>query len=295
MANSELNQEIPDDEINLLDYWRVIWKQKFIITGIVLATVLFTVIYSLSITDIYVSTAIIAPVGNEKGGGGGLSLLAQQFGGGLQGITLPGSPASSDIVNLLESNILREEVITRYNLLPILFPEQRDKKKMDRAPTMWDGLRSLNGIVNIKNSVKDNTITVSAEFHDPEIAANIVNHFLATLTDHMSNEAKRVAEVNKKYLEQQLIRTADPIIRQKIYGMIAQQVEMAMMAEVKENFAFKVIDPPRAPDMKIKPKRRSMVMISLVTSLFAGIFIAFFIQYIENVKRDSHINHKDKS
>ncbi|MBM2839369.1 MAG: putative rane protein [Deltaproteobacteria bacterium] len=57
-----------------------------------------------------------------------------------------------------------------------------------------------------------------------------------------------------------------------------------MMSEVKENFAFKVIDPPKVPDKKIKPKRSQMVMLSLVTSLFAGIFIAFFLEYIAKLR-----------
>ena len=49
-----------------------------------------------------------------------------------------------------------------------------------------------------------------------------------------------------------------------------------MMAEVKENFAFKVLDPPRVPDQRIKPQRRRMVMRAFVASLFVGIFMAFF-------------------
>jgi len=61
--------------------------------------------------------------------------------------------------------------------------------------------------------------------------------------------------------------------------MIAQQIETGMMAEVKENFAFKVIDPPMVPDRKIKPKRSKIVLVSLVVSLFLGICAAFFLEY----------------
>ena len=58
-----------------------------------------------------------------------------------------------------------------------------------------------------------------------------------------------------------------------------------MMAEVKENFAFKVIDRPRVPDRKIKPKRVQMIMVSFVTSLFAGIFLAFLMESIQKTKK----------
>ena len=107
---------------------------------------------------------------------------------------------------------------------------------------------------------------------------------LTELTNYMSSEAKRVAETNRKYLETLIDKNADPLIRQKIYSLIAKQIEISMMAEVKENFAFKVIDPPKVPDMRIKPKRTKMVLLAFITSLFAGIFIAFFMEYVENVK-----------
>lgn len=310
-----------EDEINLLDYWMVIWKRKVLIIMLTFLTVLFTAVYSLRLPEIYQSKAVITPIGSKDSGGGGLSLLAQF--GGIPGIAIPGSSSAAEIVNLMKSNILREKVIERYELLPILFYESWDKEKKqwkkdgnssyglnplsllqkasssikprsqvsnpksqdNSSPTVWDGLRMLDGIVKVNNNIKDNTITVSAEFYDPEIAANIVNYFLASLIDHMSGEAKRIAKTNKRYLEEQLGTTMDPIIRQKIYNLIAQQVETSMMSEVKENFAFKVIDPPKVPDKRIKPKRSQKVMLSFVTSLFASIFLAFFLEYIEKIKR----------
>jgi len=57
-----------------------------------------------------------------------------------------------------------------------------------------------------------------------------------------------------------------------------------MLAEVKENFAFKIIDPPKEPDRKIKPNRASMVMLSFVVSLFLGIFALFFRAYLRKSK-----------
>jgi len=72
----------------------------------------------------------------------------------------------------------------------------------------------------------------------------------------MSSEAKRVALVNREYLEKQLLETNDPIVQQKIYNLIADKIETVMMAEVKESFAFKVLDPPMTPDKKANPKER---------------------------------------
>ena len=312
-----------EDEINLLELWQVIWKRRKLIGTLVVTMVLVTIVTSLFMKNIYQSQAIIVPVTTKDSGGGGgtLAALASQF-GSLPGISLPGASSATEIVSLLNSNILREKIVERYRLMPVLFYEQWDPKKNDwkrasginlnplrwlsklagaiqqsnstysrlkeegGAPQIWDALRLLDNIVKVKNNIKDNTITLTVDYEDPELAAKMAGYFLDTLTDHMSAEAKRVALINRAYLEEQLQKTADPLIRQKIYNLIAQQLETAMMAEVKENFAFKVIDPPKAPDKKIKPKRAMMVILSFIVALFIGVFAAFFMEYLEKMKSE---------
>jgi uncharacterized protein involved in exopolysaccharide biosynthesis len=314
--NNQAN-EIKDDEVDLLDYWRVIWRGKRLIILIVVVSVFTTAFISLFMPNIYQATAVITPVNPSAGGS---TMLAQQLGGlaGISPLTPP--PLSSEIVNLLKSNILREKMIERFDLQPVLFYEQWDEakkiwKKEKRGtnlnpislmqkflrkimpdntkniknpqdtPEIWDGLRMLGGITQVRNNMKENTITISVNFRDPAMAAKMVSYFLATLNDHMTSEAKRVAKTNMKYLEEQVEKTADPFIKQKIYSLIAQQIETSMMAEVKENFAFKVLDPPKEPDRKVKPKRAQMVILSFVVSLFLGILSVFFREYLKNARQ----------
>jgi uncharacterized protein involved in exopolysaccharide biosynthesis len=280
---------------------------------VVIATVLVTVLISLLMTNIYQAKAVITPIASKDNGAGvgTLSALALQFG------ALPGGSSAAEIVNLLKSNILREKVIERYQLLPVLFYKQWDAEKKDwkrgislnplvyvgklvkaitagelqsvrkkdtGAPDVWDGLRMLDSTVKVNQNIKENIIIITVDYYDPEMAAKMVEYFLTTLTDHMSSEARRVATINQKYLEEQLGKTADPLIKQKIYNLIAQQLETSMMAEVKENFAFKVIDPPRVPDKKIKPKRIQMALLSFVVAIFIGVFLAFLMEHYEKAK-----------
>lgn len=312
--------EMPEEEINLLDLWRVIWKRRKLIGALVVILMLVTTTASLFMTNIYQSSAVIVPVADKgnPAAGGALSALASQF-GGLTGISLPESTSATEIVSLLNSNILREKIIERYRLMPILFSEQWDSRKKDwkrdqgislnplrwlsklagavrpsdpkasprqgeGIPQIWDALRLFGDIVQINHNIKDNTITLTVINEDPVLAAKMAGYFLDTLTEHMSAEAKRVARINQTYLEEQLQKTADPLIRQKIYNLIAQQLETSMMAEVKENFAFKVIDPPKVPDRKIRPKRARMVVLSFVAALFMGVLIAFFMEHLEKRK-----------
>ncbi len=312
----DINQtNIGDKETNLLDYWRVIQKHKKLIGRIVLVMVILTAIISLFMTNIYQGKALITSISPKGGGGGNLSALAQQFGSvaGFAGLSLPSSVSGTvslpELVNLLNSNIVREKMIQKYNLLPILFYDDWDsdkkdwkrggislnplvligkvikmitpkdpkapKKKADDVPDIQDGLRKLEDIVKVKQNIKENTITVSIDYPDPEMAAKMTNYLLDALNDHITGEAKRVAKINKDYLEDQITKNSDPIIKQKIYNLVADQIETIMMAEVKENFAFKVLDPPMVPDKKIKPKRTQMVILSLFICIhrcICGIF-----------------------
>ena len=305
-----------NDKILLVDYWRVIMKRRKMIGTIVLAVIILTIIISLFMKNIYGAKAIIIPISPKDSGGGIIASGIMQQVVGLPGIGLPDSSSSAEIVTLLNSNILREKIITQYNILPVLFSDRWDKnsknwkkrawynplalisslicliepvdkngiQKIEGIPDIWDGLRKLDHMVKINNNAKDRTITILVEFDDPVMAANIAGYFLVALNDHMSSEAKRVALTTRKYLEEQLSQTADPFIKQKIYNLIAQQIETSMMAEVKENFAFKVIDPPKAPDRKLKPQRVKMVFLSLLASLLIGLAIAFFLSYWEKMK-----------
>ena len=234
----------------------------------------------------------------------------------MAGISLTGGQNLTELEQFLKSNAVRGEIIAKKNLLPVLFYKQWDAEKKewkksrlaalggaltslvksvmpkdnatskledDGNPTLWDGLRSFDEMVDIKNNTKANTLTISFDYPDPKIAARIVRDILETLQDHLRAEKKRNAYANKKYLQEQLVKAADPMVRQKIYALLSQQVETALMAEVKGNI-FKIIDPPKVPDKKIRPKRALMVILAMIMSLFVGVFLAFFLEYLEKMK-----------
>jgi uncharacterized protein involved in exopolysaccharide biosynthesis len=281
MRDCSCDYEPDHDGIDFYHCGQVIWKRRKMIGSMMVAAVVTMIILSFLMTDIYQAKAVISPVTGRDSGTNtaGLSALAQQLGG------FPGVPSSSqanasEIVSLLNSNILRRKIIEQYNLMPLLFYGQWDQErriwkqeysvlgmkpfKFIKIPDIWDALRLLEENVKINRNIKDNTITVTVDFHDPKLAALIADYYLVTLTNYMSSEVK-----------------------QKTYNLIAQQIENGMMAEVKENFAFKIIDPPMMPDKKIKPRRSVIALLSLVISLLSGIGIALFLEYYEKLKKNN--------
>ncbi len=306
---------VEEDEIDLYELWLTLKRYKRFIWGFTLGLTFLVALCSLFMTNLYRSKAVILPVEQQAGA----SSLLSQFGGLAQiaGIALPTSSGSAEIIALLKSDILKEELIKEYHLLPVILYERWDSEKKtwkrlpawyrlvrdfkqkifaifqpqnsseistNDIPTVSDGIEALAKMLNVSEDKKLGTITVSIDYPNPEMAAKLVNYLLKTLREHMTREAIRIAEKNKQTLEQELRKTSDPTIQQKLYALIAQQVETITMARVNENFAFKVVDPPRIPEKKYKPKRGLMVAVAFVSGLFLSIFLAFFREYLRNLR-----------
>jgi uncharacterized protein involved in exopolysaccharide biosynthesis len=274
-----METETCNDEINLLDYVKIILKNKWLICLVVGVCVVATAIISLLTAPIFEAKAVIMPV-EAPGAQSGMSAMAAQF-----GISTPNHGQTAEIIGLLKSSLLRERIVRKYNLIPIMFKGGLPKG-MTENERIWVALRYLENAIKVIPKQKMNTIEINVTFKDKKLAADIVGYVLVELTKLMSSEEKRVAKANKKRLESTIDQTADPFVKAGIYNLIAKQVEKYAMAEATENFAFKVLDPPRVPDSRIKPKRVQMVIISFIVSLFLGVFVAFGKEYVVNHKKE---------
>lgn len=70
-----------DDEIDLRELFKALWKGKWIIIAATFIFAIVSVLYTLSLPNIYKADALLAPA--ESSNGGGLSKMAGQLGGWL--------------------------------------------------------------------------------------------------------------------------------------------------------------------------------------------------------------------
>jgi uncharacterized protein involved in exopolysaccharide biosynthesis len=209
------------DEINLLDYWRVIKKYKKMIAAIVAAASVAAVIISLLLPKSFKAEAVIIPV-SSKSGGGGLSALASQFGGlaSLAGVGLPGGAGDTEkIVAILKSRTLTENVINRENLMPILFEKAWDaragKWKSDdpkKQPNMELAVNGMKEAVSTMDDKKNKTIKITGEFKDPQLAARVVNVYLDELQSFINANAFTTAKRNRIFIEDQLEQNKEELL-----------------------------------------------------------------------------------
>jgi len=71
-----------------------------------------------------------------------------------------------------------------------------------------------------------------------------------------------------------------------IFEILARQFELAKLDEAKEGALIQVVDPAIVPDYKSAPKRALITVIATIAGLFIGIFVAFFREGMERLRRD---------
>ena len=119
-----------DDEINLLDYFIVLLKHKWLILGIVFAAGVAAVIISLMLPNIYRSEATIIPRQQEKSAtSSALSALGALSGMAGELVVLGGGGNVEKFEVVLKSRELARRVVDKYKLMPELFEDEWDPLK----------------------------------------------------------------------------------------------------------------------------------------------------------------------
>lgn len=275
------------EEIKLLEYWRVVWKYKVMILTITILSTLLAVVLALVTTPVYRAELLMGPADAKDNSGGVLGNLASQYSGlaSLAGIDLGGSRASvSEAVATLESQAFTRQFIEEQNLLPALFPKRWDSKKRQwrveagaKTPTLRDGTRIFQEIENVRLDRTTGLVTLSIDWTDREQASRWANLLVERVNELLRARAISEAQESLKYLNKELAQTSVVELRQAIYRLIEIQINKIMLANVRSEYAFKVIDP--APVLgeedRIWPRRSLMVMIGFLIGAFVGIFTAF--------------------
>ena len=96
------------------------------------------------------------------------------------------------------------------------------------------------------------------------------------------NPAGGMPQARLEYMR--LLREAK--FNEYLYGLLQKQFEMAKLGEVKDAAVIQVIDEAVPPQVRFKPKRTLMVLLAAVLGFFLSIFAAFFLEFLENARRD---------
>jgi uncharacterized protein involved in exopolysaccharide biosynthesis len=272
--------EYREDEIDLGIYFAILRKVWWKVTLLSLAVGIATLLYMFTKPNIYQATAVITPSIDEKKQNPALGALTSL------GVSIGGPSSVEDLETLFKSNDLSVRVFRKYNLWPIILGDKFDpatgKVKpawtdrifgIDNGPKPpgdWDAIRAAKDRLKVSVNKKAGTVAVSFESPFAEGSANIVKYFLEEGKSRLQEEALDRAIKNKIFIEEQTRKTVDALTRDRLYSLYGQEVEKEMLARNREQFGFRVIDSPRVPDRKFKPKRSQSAILAMLLSFFAG-------------------------
>ncbi len=192
-----------EDEINLIDLWRVLLKGRKSVFLISFTVTLIAIFYSFSLSKIYKAECSLMPVSGHSGSaqqalarieGGALSL------GGLMGL----NSSSSQILAVIRSKTLTSRVIEALRLIPVLYPESNNETR--KLPTLVQAIDLLQSRTIISEDKKSQMITIQVMMNSPEDAALIANGYLDELTKFINENTFTSAKRNRIFLENQLGR-----------------------------------------------------------------------------------------
>ncbi len=289
-----------EDEHNLLDLLMVLVRHKMLIIGVVLVSGIAAVVISLLMTNIYRSEATIAPRAQEKSAFSSLPALGGLGGMMAEGLGLGAGGSLEKLEVVLKSRNLANRVIEKYKLMPVIFSDLWNKKEKKwntgSPPTLQDGFDVIRkGLLTVRVDVRKGTVNVAFDHEDPEAAKKFVGYYLTELSETLREEVLRDAAQNKRFFREQIERTIDTLLKEKIYSMLAKEIEKETFAQAQKYYSFLVLDPPIVPDpdKRIKPKRSRICILFVLAALFLAICLAFLKEYIYRIKTEDQERYQE--
>lgn len=275
------------DGFDLYDGWRMLKEFRRLIGAIALGCLALFAAAAFLMPLKYRAEVLVVPVEEGKVGGG-LSALAGQFGGlaELAGVNLGGGAGRKETsVAYLGARVFIEGFVKDKNLLPVLFASDWDAgagkwKEQDenKVPTTWDAYQFISKhVLSVEMDKKTGLVTLAVEWKDRGQAVEWANELISRANLDLRRAAIAETESSLAYLQQELTKTDVVEVRQAIFKVMESQFKTKMLANVQEQFAFKVIDPaaPMGADAFVKPKRLLLIALGLVCGVLLGVLTAF--------------------
>mgnify|MGYP001554648365 CR=1 FL=1 len=293
MNQTEQNVNIAtDDEIDLIELFKVFWVHKLMI---VIITAIFTVgsvIYAMSLPNIYTAEVTLAPVssdGNSLAGGlgalGGLASLA--------GISTSSGGDAAENIAVIKSRLFLMQFIKENDLNPILFADIWDAEKKHwlvedktEIPTLQKAYTKFTeDVINIFADNQTGLIALEVSWLDPELAAIWANKLVEKANLFLKQKAIDEANQSIEYLKDQIQSTSEVGIQELLYKLTEKELQTIKLASVRKDYAFKVLDPALVPELKSKPKRLLICALATVFGAMSA-FIFILIKYFVSNKRN---------
>jgi uncharacterized protein involved in exopolysaccharide biosynthesis len=281
---SQLDDPLPASQsVSLTEVVGVLWARKRWVLLTTAAVTALAAAYAFLATPVYRASILVQPVtdrsassmiGDLMGQAGGLASLV-----GLSGL---GEGEPNIAVPLLTSDQFLERFIVDDQLLPRLFEKRWDAQRKQwrnpkKAPTIARGIKQLQRkVIGVREDRRRKLVTITVEWRDREEAARWANSLVKRVNDDTRARAIEDARRSKIYLDRELARTTIVELQRAINRLTEAQIKTEMMANVRDDYSLRVIDPARVPDEDdfVQPRRALLIAGGFVFGIALGVLLA---------------------
>ncbi len=290
--------------IDIVAIFKFFWGRRINIIAITSLSAIISVIYALSLTNIYRAEAVLAPADTEQSGMG----VSNQLGGAasLLGINVaPGADRTINSIALLQSREFLGRFITEHDVALSLFATNWSNRLQTSVvddsifdettgewltrngpPTQLQAIRRFRTILEVSGPDRiTGLITIAVRWQDPNLASQWVNQLISDLNREIRTRDVTEAENAIQYLRRQLDSTQLVDMQRVFYQLIESQTRISMLADVREEYVFQVIDPAVAPDQKFSPRRSIICIFGTMLGFLLSLGIVFFQDFYQRRKK----------
>lgn len=287
MSSVAVNASPEEESIDLRDILQRVVARRWWVLGSVLVCSAAFLSAAFLLRPVYRATAMMVSASAERNSlSGSLGSSLGQLGGlaALAGVEIGANDSETEeALAVLKSRQFTERFIGEKGLMPKLFWKKWDasanrwKVSEQRQPTPARAFKYFDKKVRrVVQDKKSGLITLHIDWIDRIEATEWANELVRRLNEEMRRRAIDSANRSMKYLERELTNTTEVETRQAINRLIEAQIKQRMLANVSEEYAFRLVDaalPPDQNDIHF-PKRALLAVAGPVVGLFFGIVLA---------------------
>lgn len=295
-----------NDEINLYELFKTFWDSKWLISSITIASCIFIVLYSLSIPNVYRSSALVMPAQSQ---GSSMSGSLSGLGGlaSMAGISIPSGNSNNKeeaIAVLTSHQFLEDFIINNDILLPLMASKGWDAKKNElilnskiydiknkkwagktnTPPSIQEAVRSFRQIYIVSENKKNGFVTISIDFYSPYVSKEWIDLIIENINETMRVQAVSMATSSLNYLNEQISKTNISEIKIVLSELAKSETQKIMLSKSSPEYVFKTIDKAFAPEIKISPRRSVICIIGALV----GFSLSLLISILLRLRKEKH-------
>ena len=274
-------ENIGSIEFSLVDIFRAFKSYIQFFYILIPIGFIFSFIISIYLTPLYSSDILVSDNtdSNETSSSaiGGLASLA--------GIQLPqANNKSLSTLATLNSKTFLKAFIEEYDLKPKIFKDlwvEKTNSWSGEEPSDLGAVGELKKLIEIKK-VEGGLVRIIVSTYDPEFSLFIANKIVFFINDYMRKSAIEESENLIKFLEKEAVKSSLSDVKLRIFTLIQENIAEKSLANVRQEFIYKVIDKAYLSDYPSYPNKLQIRLSGVILGFLLAALLSVFMYFIRN-------------